>query len=59
MFHVIYCLPVTLFHGYPDQGKLRKLAIEIEQIYYQLYDCEYSSVVDRLSSLAKHHSISD
>ena len=25
MFHVIFCLPVTLFHGYPDQGKLRKL----------------------------------
>ena len=24
-----YCLPVTLFHGYPDQEKLRKLAIEV------------------------------
>ena len=29
IFHVIYCLPVTLFHGYPDQGKLRKLVIEV------------------------------
>ena len=26
MFHVIYWLPATRFHGYPDQGKLRKLA---------------------------------
>ena len=25
---MIYCLPVTLFHGYPNKGKLRKLAIE-------------------------------
>ena len=29
MFPVIYCFPVTLFHGYPDQGRLRKLAIEV------------------------------
>ena len=27
--------------------------IRKELIYYQLYDCEYSSVVDRLSSLTK------
>ena len=32
MFPVIYYLPVTLFHGYPDQGKLIKITVIILSI---------------------------